>query len=244
MVRRAVSRSIACSLAATALLAVGGEPAHAGTYDVWSCALADGTPAPADGWQPFQGQLGQATNACFLRGGGLGAQLDNSTTARTDARMGWVFTAPSDVTIGSYTLWRWGRAEGTSERGRDYWLYNDAPYLDDRTYRFPQETCTTYLGCHEVGLPGDPFAISNMVEGRNLQIKQVYLVNQCRAVDAAGCPPTSPISTVAVYSARFQLVDPNAPTFRANPSGSLMQQVRCSRVRRASTSRLPTLAAG
>ncbi len=44
-------RLLAFAVFATLLL----WPAHAsaGTYDVYSCRLPDGTPAPTDGWHPF-----------------------------------------------------------------------------------------------------------------------------------------------------------------------------------------------
>ena len=55
-------------------------PARAGTYDVYSCRLPDGTPAPAAGWAPFAvappevGLSVTADNSCGS-GGGLTASL-------------------------------------------------------------------------------------------------------------------------------------------------------------------------
>jgi hypothetical protein len=36
-------------------------PAGAGTYDVYSCRLPDGTSIPANGWRPFTALEGSST---------------------------------------------------------------------------------------------------------------------------------------------------------------------------------------
>jgi hypothetical protein len=44
---------LALLLATLLALILFPPPAHAGTYDVYSCRLPDGSPAPTDGWTPF-----------------------------------------------------------------------------------------------------------------------------------------------------------------------------------------------
>jgi hypothetical protein len=175
-----------------------------------------------NGWQPFQDQFGRIWNTCASRDGSVGATLNESATVSTDSKIGWVFTAPSGLTIENYSVYRYARSGGTPDRSRDYWLYNDAPVFDNQ-YRFPQEVCSFYLGCSERGTAGGGIRSSaNRFEERGLSLKQLYLINQCRAPDAGGCPPTSPGSSFTLYSARIGLSDISPPTFRVPPTGSLM----------------------
>ena len=53
---------VAVAIAAAIGLA---EPARASVpYDVWSCRLPDGSPAPTDGWTPRYLQAGTVTDTC------------------------------------------------------------------------------------------------------------------------------------------------------------------------------------
>src|SRR5262245_28942155 len=66
-------------------------PAQAGTYDVYSCRLPNGSPAPTNGWTPFAtpadlGPVGTATDDCD-HGGSLIASLPSVVLAGMDA--GW-----------------------------------------------------------------------------------------------------------------------------------------------------------
>jgi hypothetical protein len=215
--RGALLRILGCCAA----LAACAPPAHAGVYDVWSCRFADGSPAPTGGWQPFQPEFGRTWNVCSTRDGSLGAALNESAAVPPDSKIGWVFTAPGGLTIENYTVYRYARSSGDLQRSREYWLYNDAPVFDNQ-YRFPQETCSIYVNCAERGTPGDAHSAANRFEERGRALKQLYLVNQCRAPDPGGCPPGNPGSYFALYAARFGLSDISPPTFRSAPSGSLL----------------------
>jgi hypothetical protein len=208
-------------LGCCATLALWAPAAHSGTYDVWGCRFADGSPAPEAGWEPFQPEFGRTWNVCSSLGGSLGAALNESAAVPPDAKIGWVFTAPAGLTIENYTVYRYARSSGDLQRSREYWLYNDAPVFDNQ-YRFPQETCSIYVNCPERGTPGDPQSPANRFEERDRALKQLYLITQCRAPDPAGCPPGSPGSYFALYAARLGLSDISPPTFRSAPSGSLM----------------------
>ena len=61
--RGALLRILGCCTA----LAVYAPTAQAGTYDVWGCALPDGSPAPTDGWAPSEAEGN--TNSCGAAGG-------------------------------------------------------------------------------------------------------------------------------------------------------------------------------
>ncbi len=83
-------------------------PARAGTYDVYSCRLPDGSPAPAAGWVPFASELSvglSATAADNCRaGGGLTASLPPVALVGMEA--GWRFTPPPGTTIEGFEVFR------------------------------------------------------------------------------------------------------------------------------------------
>src|SRR3954465_6254655 len=92
--RRGYMRSRLLLLAVVVSLVVVA-PARAGTYDVYSCRLPDGSPAPAGGWVPFTGEsielgLSGITGDTCGAGGGLAASLPSYVPVGIDA--GWRFT--------------------------------------------------------------------------------------------------------------------------------------------------------
>src|SRR3954447_15418338 len=98
--RRGYMRSRLLLLAVVVSLIVVA-PARAGTYDVYSCRLPDGSPAPTNGWTPFaapslNGVSGTAADACGA-GGGLTASLPPFVPVGMDA--GWTFGPPGGPTI-------------------------------------------------------------------------------------------------------------------------------------------------
>src|SRR3954451_20679316 len=90
--RRGYMRSRLLLLAVVVSLVVVA-PARAGTYDVYSCRLPDGSPAPTGGWVPFgSGAAATPIDACGA-GGGLAASLPPFAPVGMDA--GWRFTPPT-----------------------------------------------------------------------------------------------------------------------------------------------------
>jgi hypothetical protein len=93
--------------------------ARAGTYDVYSCRLPNGSPAPANGWTPFATPAPEVvtmTRDGCATGGGLTVSLPSNVIADTDA--GWTFTPPPATTIEGFritrTLSRPGLPSGTA----------------------------------------------------------------------------------------------------------------------------------
>src|SRR4051794_39491652 len=80
--------------------------AQAGTYEVWSCADAAGTPVVADGWvAEGAAQFSPSSNAC-ASGGGLYAWLNGAFDHPVGTSVAWHFTAPPDTKIARYRVWR------------------------------------------------------------------------------------------------------------------------------------------
>jgi hypothetical protein len=84
----------AAAALALLLLPVLPAAARAGTYDVWSCNLPDGTNLPVKGWTPQQyGTNAYTSNRCsdslFDRDGGLTAAFKGDTHSGQNAR--WIF---------------------------------------------------------------------------------------------------------------------------------------------------------
>lgn len=95
--------------------------ASAGTYTVWSCHDAAWNAAPTDGWtidndiKPLT--AAGAGDSCSNPGGSLAAYISGADGSRiyTPARVGWLYTAPADVTVASAifeTAWGVGYSDG------------------------------------------------------------------------------------------------------------------------------------
>src|SRR3954454_13302309 len=87
-------------LIATVVSLVVVAPARAGTYDVYSCRLPDGSPATTNGWARFATPAPEVvltTSDGCAAGGGLMASLRSFAPVGTDA--GWRFTPPPATTI-------------------------------------------------------------------------------------------------------------------------------------------------
>ena len=217
---RALLRILGCCAA----LAVCAPPAHAGVYDVWGCQLTDGTPVGIDGWTPYNSFNGAATSTCGTPEGGLTAGLDNSSTMGGGAAMGWLFSAPPNVTINNYTLYRYARAVNVDfQRSRDYWLYYDVPLAFNPLSESPHEACVAHgpSTCSEFGVRSTAFANVNRSQAENREIKRLYLLSVCDG-GSAGCPPVNPSSYLVLFSSRFGLADLHPPAFRSEPTGSLL----------------------
>ncbi|MEA2136686.1 MAG: hypothetical protein QOC68_4596, partial [Solirubrobacteraceae bacterium] len=209
-----------------ALLALGAAPAgsSAGTYDVYSCSLPNGEPAPTEGWSAeTRGSDANAYNGCgefVITRGSLNASF--APYAASGDYAGWVFSAPSDVTIGSYTIWRWVRTASRNGGFQDYYLSHDLPFSLDP--RYLSEFCSRYASCSERGAPnGNHLVAANRVARSGLQIKRLNAFLQCRLAGATRCDSTEEAGRLSIFAARFGFSDLMAPVLRARPSGSLLQ---------------------
>ena len=96
--------------AALQILFLSSPRAFAGTYDVYSCRLPDGTRIPASGWSGFGGTA--RSNQCTSTGGLTARFADAPILAAADVSPlsatsgGWVFEAPSGTSIAGFEVQR------------------------------------------------------------------------------------------------------------------------------------------
>src|SRR6478672_13486287 len=147
-----------------ALLLVPFAPAaaRAGSYDVWSCNLPDGTNLPVEGWSSQQyGTNAHTYNGCseyvLDRDGGLSGVFDGDTHTGQNAR--WIFNAPADTMITRYTLWRVAHAVSSAYAFQDYTLSDEIPGSLDS--RYLAEFCSVFVSCTGLGDSNVPLADGN-----------------------------------------------------------------------------------
>src|SRR4051812_13806511 len=120
-----------CRALLMTLMLLGVAPAHsvAATYDVWACTLPNGESAPASGWTAGHG--GESTVAvdwCSSSDKAFAAlRAEIFASAAAGAHADWVFTAPPESLIASYTLWRSARTTQSGDAFLDYYLNEDVP---------------------------------------------------------------------------------------------------------------------
>ena len=197
--------------------------AHAGTYDVWSCADANGTPVAADGWAAEGGaQFSSAVNACAQRGGlyaGLNGEFDHPAgTTRS-----WHFTAPADTTIAGYRIWREALVGPNNTNETPIYTLNKGKNIYDGPYVVEQ--CPAY-GCHELGSTSEPLDGTNIVTEANLtDIRDLWLNASCGGAGGSFCRAAAGIepdtASFRMYRAQITLQDNSDPVFTSAPSGSL-----------------------
>ena len=211
-------------LALVMLCFVPAAVAHAGTYEVWSCAGPNGEPVPADGWTPEGGAtFSSNVNAC-ASGGGLFSALNGDFDHPFGTLMSWHFAAPANTRIQSYRLWR-AATVGPSQpfetpvytmaRGQNVY---DAAYL--------RENCPGN-SCPGQGSTSAPLGNDNLVTEDNLAgIRDLWLNASCGGGPGAACRAGAGSGpyTVAfwMYRAAFVLRDDADPAFTAPPAGSLL----------------------
>ena len=118
--------------------------AQAGTYEVWSCADADGKPAPAEGWSTwFTGTdlAVQFVNGC-ASGAGLYVGLDGRLAPQSGTRGSWSFNPPADTTIAGFRFWR---------------AFTTTPVAGVNTYEF--------IGIEASGVAGDDVELCDSTKG-------------------------------------------------------------------------------
>ena len=204
-----------------AALCINAAPAGAGTYDVWSCRLPDGSVAPLDGWQ-YEG-TGTGANQCPQFG--FSAAFPTSPVAAT-ATAGWTFEAPQNLSIYAYELYRSARAGvGSDGAHRAYALYHDAPLFEPLVHLW--EFCIPSNNCYEQGrpFPGDPMAVDNRVARSDLNLKNLILRMECKkwTGEALDCGPAEPGGALGIARARISLSDAIPPSLDP-PSGSIVTE--------------------
>src|ERR1035441_6669629 len=115
MARRVALGLILFAFAGSAPQAFVPVDALAGSYHVYSCALANGRPAPTDGWSgSITGPFMNPINSCS-EGGSLAAVINGSPAQPVDATASWTFSAPPFASIAGATLWRTASASDIAE---------------------------------------------------------------------------------------------------------------------------------
>jgi hypothetical protein len=218
---------VTLALAASLLAA---QPAHAGTYDVYSCRLPDGTRVPWEGWTPVDPTAADEASAggqCVSSS--LGASLNPTSAARAGAEAGWHFAAPADTVIRGLELYRWASGSATDSHQRMYDLIFDPPVSSASD---AIERCSALAGCERLGAfdPQRIFVVAtfdplNRVQRAGLSALGVTARIRCVSPDSSPCPfPRSPPDAGAfgIMLSHFVLEDMAGPMFAAVPSGNLV----------------------
>ena len=199
--------------------------AHAGTYEVWSCAGPNGEPIAADGWR-VEGHAEQSSpvNAC-AGGGGLYAGLNGVVGHAANAEtLTWHFQVPASLKIASYRLWRAsGVGPNTGNATPVYWMARQSnQYVG--AYVVGAENCAGYTGCRGLGNPNDRFGAANLVgEGGLADVRDLFLNAGCGGENGTACAATTgePV-WLRMFRAAVTLQDDSDPVFSSPPSGSLL----------------------
>src|SRR3954452_16252499 len=195
--------------------------AHAGTYEVWSCAGPDAKPAPVEGWSGYvTGPEYESVSADTCASGtGLYAGLDGRYVSEPGARREWIYTAPANQTIAGFRIWRGVNAVG--QPPSNFTVYSIYTAREGNDY--PDiEVCDSRKGCTTLGT-GTAFGDGTLISASNLTAtKEIHLELLC-AGEAPGCPATSgqPQLAFRMYRAAVALQDDSVPTFLSPPAGSL-----------------------
>jgi hypothetical protein len=190
-----------------------------GTYDVYSCSMPDGSPAPIDGWRPYTRGLGTLSNNCPLSG--LHASL--TSTNASGERLGWAFDAPPATTIQDLTVFRAERSS-TDPAGLHIAYLTGA--LDDGTpsAQAQLDWCGGggRGGCTQRGDFSSPFAPANHAVFANIDRPHLYAYVECVGFYPNPCGTRVPAGEIAIFSARVGLRDLVSPTIADSPTGSLL----------------------
>jgi hypothetical protein len=212
----------------TAVLAgllLPSSSARAGTIDVYSCRLADGTAVPASGWTPFSNFT--LTGLPNPAGGDCGTQyglLNAVAPTQPGHEAGWRFDAPAGTTIAAVVLQHWasGYANGSTSKlaydaAFDQW---PPPAAGD-----PEgETCGAIVGSAvcEFGhddvmtrVPIPDFTRTGMRHAR------LFLGLRCVSAQTCTPPPNEPFwpgPGLTIYNARITLEDLAAPRIERAPA--------------------------
>ena len=200
--------------------------AHAGTYEVWSCANADGKPVPADGWRSEgYGYFSSPSNDC-AGGNGLYAGLNGAFPhAANTETLTWHFQVPAPLKIASYRVWRAARVGPTSVNATPvYWMARQSNQYTG-AYVVGPENCPGN-GCSGLGDVNAHFAAANLVTESNLaDVRDLFLNAGCGGASGYNCTaedsPDPDAVYLRMYRAAVVLQDDADPTFSSPPAGSL-----------------------
>ncbi len=201
-------------------------PAHAGTYDVWSCADPDGKPAGIDGWRSEgHGEFSSPSNDC-PGGNGLYAGLNGAVAHTANAEnVVWHFQVPASLKIVAYRLWRAARVEpNTGNASPVYYMARQTnAYVG--AYVVGSENCPGWQ-CRGLGDPANRFGAANLVGESNLaDVRDLYLNAGCGGSAGTVCAAETGTDPDAVsfrmYRSVVTLQDDADPIFTSPPSGSL-----------------------
>ncbi len=129
------------------LLATPGirpAPAAAGTYDVYSCAQPNETPAPVDDWSSFTTDATVVAEDLCAQGRYIVAGLVGYKEVPVGAEAGWTFLPPAGTRIAQATLrWYYNNGDWQDTGNATAFESLNAPYRDSR----PIETCVHSQSC-------------------------------------------------------------------------------------------------
>jgi hypothetical protein len=198
--------------------------AHAGTFEVWSCAGPDGKPAVAERWETwFTGTqfATQFVNGC-ASGGGLYAGLDGKLAPQSGTRVEWSFSSPPDTTIASFRFWRVVTTTAVAGMAAIEFIGTEANGVATPT---DVETCDSRAGCTALGSPAAPFGDASAFSSGALPrgIDKIYMDVFCYQQGAEYCPATGGPAHIAfrIHRAAIVLRDDSSPAFLSPPAGSL-----------------------
>ena len=157
--------------------------AHAGTYDVYSCTLPDGKPAPINGWHA---ELDSApgigvSNSCLARPSAAPTGALRGDIARPSDRgasAAWIFTPPKYTTIGNFTLYRTMHTPGRGGWFHDFSVSDGlrGPIDEDHYAEF----CSLLISCGGRGVGRQrPFDPANRLSLADLQVPQLVAQLAC-----------------------------------------------------------------
>jgi hypothetical protein len=194
--------------------------AASGIYEVYSCALPDGTAAPVDGWHLYQQTLGHAgsvTNECPTYGLRVSLRGENDN----GDQVGWMFDAPPATTVDALTVYR---AERASTLGSGLHIAYLAKALPGETSGTPSylDWCGAVSGdCLQRGDFTSPFAPANLAQFTGITSAHLYAYVRCQGL-GAGCATRTPAGEIVIFSAKIGLRDLASPTIVDGLEGSLV----------------------
>ena len=197
------------------------SPAGAGTYDVYSCRLPDGTSIPANGWRSFTAGGGGTSNQCGDNGNlraGHGTNIIPS-----DSEAGWVFDAPANTVLEGFAVQRWAyvhpdpfnRFPPGYFSALDRWsLQPDGdPAAEACVVWDPSPGCDWLSGAESWNAePRDAY------QRDGLRRASLFLGSRCLSPN--GCTSILPASRtweLEIYSARLTLDDQSPPVIVREP---------------------------
>jgi hypothetical protein len=218
---------LAALAAALQVLSLSSSEAFAGTYDVYSCRLPDGTGIPASGWRAFGATA--RSNQCTSTGGLTAGFADKPIFAAADDPTfsvmsgGWFFEAPGGTSIAGFEVQRAAFVlsgprtvfSGTPSVANYYSTVDRWPPPagviphGERCVRAADDTTCESLG--SAAWQPDP---DDVYRRSGLHGTRLYLGSVCSGSGPCGPPrPGGPETTVIVHAARFTLRDQLPPRF-------------------------------